>query len=275
MPRLSIGLPVYNAAAYLRECVASILSQDLADLELIISDNASTDGSDAIALELARADSRVRVVRQTSNIGAAGNFNAVFALASAPYFKWACADDATMPGFLLRAVAELDAHPEAVMCYGATTLIDAAGKSLGESTQDLNLRAPDVVSRFRRARDHRGLLHVLQGVWRRSALEGTALFGAFPGSDEALVVEVSLRGTFHEIASPMLRRRMHAAAASADKTVAGRQEHLDPAHARSHRSLFLASRPRAPPRRLAGPVAGRPAGASFMGDPALDAQLAR
>lgn len=93
IPAVSIGMPVYNAERYLRETIGAILAQTFRDFELIISDNASTDGSLAICEEFARHDPRVRVVRQETNRGAAANFRYVLDVARAPIFMWAGADD--------------------------------------------------------------------------------------------------------------------------------------------------------------------------------------
>jgi hypothetical protein len=236
-PPLSIGLPVYNGARYLRETLDSILSQSFGDFELIISDNASSDATGEIAQEAARADARVRYTRNPINIGAAGNFNRVFQLASAPLFKWACADDCLAEGFLDAAVRELGQHREVVLCYGGITLIDGDGRELGRCEQRLDLREAAVEARFRRARMHTGLLNVLQGVMRSDALHRSAPQGAYPGSDEVLVAELSLKGRIHEIAAPMLFRRMHPMAASAATSVEQQLTHLDP-----NRRLPFASR---------------------------------
>jgi glycosyltransferase involved in cell wall biosynthesis len=226
---LAIGLPVYNGERYLAEAIDSILVQDFAEFELVIFDNASTDGTADIAMAATRRDRRVRYVRQPANRGAARNFNDVFLATNARYFKWACADDVLEGGFLGRAVAELDAHPQAVLCYGGTILIAADGAPLGAYEQGLDLREPSVAARFRRARDHRGLLNVLQGVMRAGVLRDTRLMGRFSGSDEVLMVELALRGRLHEIAHPMLRRRMHPDAAHATMDEARRRAHIDPA----------------------------------------------
>ena len=236
MPKLSIGMPVYNGARYLAQSVESLLAQNWTDFELIISDNCSTDGTVEVAQDYARHDSRVRLIRQRENVGAAANFNAVFRLGSAPYFKWACADDCVRPSFIRKAIEELDAHPEAVACYGLVTLVDAEGKAIAEHSQHLDLRQADPGARFEIARTYVGLLHVLQGVMRRDALADTRLMRAFPGSDEVLVSELSLRGTIREIQEPYLLRRMHSEAASAGTTTAARQEHLDP---RRRRRVYM------------------------------------
>src|SRR5262245_29387757 len=79
-PRLSVGVPVYNGEAFLRETLESILAQSFGGFELIISDNASTDGTQAIAREFASRDSRVRYHRNEKNLGLARNYNILFSL---------------------------------------------------------------------------------------------------------------------------------------------------------------------------------------------------
>ena len=68
-PRLSIGLPVYNGENYLAESIDALLGQSYEDFELIISDNASTDGTADICRRYGKQDSRVRYFRQPRNIG--------------------------------------------------------------------------------------------------------------------------------------------------------------------------------------------------------------
>ena len=193
-----------------------------------MSDNASTDGSADIVADFARRDARVRLVRQPVNRGALANFNLVFQLATGRYFKWVCADDPIAPGFLSKAVAELEAHPETALCYGGVTLIDENGRVTGTYDQRLDLRSADPVERFEAARNHRGLLNVLQGIMPTAIVRRTRLMGSFPSADEMLVVELCLHGTFREIPHAMMSRRMHPQAASAGKTLEDRQLHLDP-----------------------------------------------
>ena len=69
VPRLSIGLPVYNGENFLAESIESLLGQSYEDFELIISDNASTDGTEDICRSYAQQDSRIRYIRQPHNIG--------------------------------------------------------------------------------------------------------------------------------------------------------------------------------------------------------------
>lgn len=92
-PKVSIGLPVYNGEKYLREALDSLLSQTFRDFELIISDNASTDATREIVLDYQQRDSRIRYIRQNTNIGAGKNFLFVLAMAKAELFMWASHDD--------------------------------------------------------------------------------------------------------------------------------------------------------------------------------------
>jgi glycosyltransferase involved in cell wall biosynthesis len=93
-PRLSIGLPVYNGENYLAESLDALLGQTYEDFELIISDNASTDGTADICHRYAKQDSRIRYIRQRRNIGCAPNHNYLVGEARGEaLFKWASDDD--------------------------------------------------------------------------------------------------------------------------------------------------------------------------------------
>ena len=133
VPRVSIGMPVYNAENYLGEAIESLLAQTFQDFELIISDNASTDRTEAICREYAARDPRIRYERQAENQGAARNFNHVFERARGPYFKWAAHDDLHSPTFLARCVEVLDRSPDVVWCHPRSTHVGPDGKPLPET----------------------------------------------------------------------------------------------------------------------------------------------
>ena len=86
-------MPVYNGEKFIREALDSLLAQTFTDFELIISDNASTDGTESICREYAEKDARIRYVRQIENKGAIANFKFVLDEAKAEYFMWAAHDD--------------------------------------------------------------------------------------------------------------------------------------------------------------------------------------
>ena len=119
-PRISIGLPVYNGERYLETALDSLLRQTCTDFELIISDNASSDGTEAICRRYAHRDPRVLYHRSERNRGASWNHNHVVEFARAPYFKWAAHDDVCAPEFLERCAGVLDGHPAVILCYPQT-----------------------------------------------------------------------------------------------------------------------------------------------------------
>ena len=93
LPKISIGLPVFNGEAFLDESLSSLRRQTCEDFELIISDNASTDATAEIIARHKAVDSRIRYVRQPQNIGASENFLFVLAQARSELFMWASHDD--------------------------------------------------------------------------------------------------------------------------------------------------------------------------------------
>jgi len=118
---VSIGLPVYNGGECLRRALDSILAQTHANFEVIISDNASTDGvTPVIAEEYAQRDSRIRLIRQTVNQGALANFLWVAQQARGDYFMWAAHDDAWSENFVEALANRLDESPQAVLATPRT-----------------------------------------------------------------------------------------------------------------------------------------------------------
>src|SRR3990172_11630910 len=114
-PKVSVGMPVYNAERYLEEALASILAQSFDDFELVISDNASTDRTAEICRAYADKDERIRYFRMRQNYGVIDNFNSVFRLSGGEYFKWAASDDVCERDYLRKAVDVLDRDPSIVL----------------------------------------------------------------------------------------------------------------------------------------------------------------
>ena len=116
VPQVSIGMPVYNGEPFIREALDSLLAQTFTDFELIISDNASTDGTEAICRGYAAKDKRIRYVRQAENRGALANFQFVLDEAVGVYFMWAAADDRRTADFLEINVSILQSNPALSAC---------------------------------------------------------------------------------------------------------------------------------------------------------------
>lgn len=235
-PRVSIGLPVFNGEAYLGEAIDSILAQTFTDFELIISDNASDDGTPGICQSYVEADSRVRYFRNDRNLGGAWNYNQVFALSSGRYFKWAAHDDNLEPAFLQRCVDVLDAHPEITLCYPKTRIIDESGAVTGDIESDIHLpqesayeRCKAFFRRFQRVENFH--CNPIFGLIRSDVLRQTALIGPYLRSDQILLAELALHGQFFEIPEFLFARRDHGERAMHTNTSSsGQAEWFSPAN---------------------------------------------
>jgi glycosyltransferase involved in cell wall biosynthesis len=113
MPRVSFGVPVYNGGGMIAECLDCLVNQTLSDIEIVVSDNASTDNTGEIVAAYAARDPRIRYIRQPTNIGLMKNFKAVVDAAGAPYFILRCHDDKSSLNYAQALLNGLLAHPGA------------------------------------------------------------------------------------------------------------------------------------------------------------------
>lgn len=225
-PKLSIGLPVYNGERFLPEVLDGFLTQTFADFEIVICDNASTDGTADICRTVAERDKRVRYVRNERNIGAVPNFNRTLELSSAPLFKWAAHDDLYGATFLEQCVGILDANPDVVLAHSATTFVDHDGKPFPLDAATGMLVDPYTGARQRPdspavGDDPRPIVRFWQvlsrarwgshmfGVMRREALVRTALLPNFAGGDRSMLAELALLGRFQASNDVLYLKRFH------------------------------------------------------------------
>jgi glycosyltransferase involved in cell wall biosynthesis len=127
VPRVSIGMPIYNGERLMQRALDSLLAQTFTDFELIICDNASTDATQRICLEYAAKDKRIRYYRNDAQIQPISNFNRVLGYASGEYFMWAAHDDRWAPAFIEELVQELNGNPEAALAFCRFVNIDEEG----------------------------------------------------------------------------------------------------------------------------------------------------
>jgi glycosyltransferase involved in cell wall biosynthesis len=208
-PRVSIGVPVFNGEDYLAAALDSLLAQTYSDFEIIISDNASTDGTRVICEDYVKRDRRVRYYRQPRNVGASGNYNRTFELACGEYFKWHAHDDVCAPTFLERCVAGLDANPEAVLSFSKTRFIDVQGRYVCDYDHPLNLATKDRYERFLQFVQPGHIVVETFAVMRADPLRKTPLIASYIGSDLVLLGELALRGSFVVVPEYLFFHREH------------------------------------------------------------------
>lgn len=204
MNRLTIGMPVYNGAATIAAALDSLLAQTLTDFDLVISDNGSTDGTQAICEAYAARDARVRYVRQPENLGPQMNFRFVLFEAQTPYFMWAAADDLWAPGFAARNIAALEADASLVMSQSQVVFTEKGVPThLATGTYAL-LDSPrrNAARFFRNPADNSRYY----GVFRTEALKRSYPTRPFHALDWTVSAGTLRFGKHHEIAEPLMIR---------------------------------------------------------------------
>lgn len=217
-PRVSIGLPIYNGEQFVAEALDSLLAQTYTCFELIISDNASIDGTESICRAYAARDGRIRYYRSEENLGAAWNFNRAFKLSTGEFFKWAAADDICMPELLARCVDILDCDATAVLVCARTGFVDEIGNSLDREDLSWNLQSDLPQERLREVIYAGHSVNAYYGLVRWHALSTTRLIGSYAAGDYRVLGELSLLGKFIEIPECLFLRRLHSKASSQNTT---------------------------------------------------------
>lgn len=147
-PYFSVIIPIHNAESYLHNAIASVLAQSFENFEILAVDDASTDRSRELVLELAREDARVHIVMLNRNVGAGEARNAGIRSARGEYLLFLDADDTFSPELLERVQASLSGNPAQVVCWG---LVEEYRNEQQELTAEKAVECPEAVLADRRA----------------------------------------------------------------------------------------------------------------------------
>ena len=207
-PLASIGIPVFQGEDFLDEALEAARAQRYEKLEIIVSDNASTDGTPDIIARHAGKDDRIVSITQIENIGAAENYNRAFRESRGEYFAWNAHDDYSSLDFISDGVNALESDPGAVVAVGRPIRVDATGQKLEEIHFPQEFRSASPAVRFRAAA-RTSTAPLAFGLFRSSTLKATSLHGPFTGSDRNLVAEVMLYGRAVEAGSSEFYLREH------------------------------------------------------------------
>jgi glycosyltransferase involved in cell wall biosynthesis len=230
-PRLSIGLPVYNGSRYLARSLDSLLGQSYEDFELIISDNASTDGTSEICREYESKDARVRYFRQPRNIGSSPNHNFVVEVARGELFKWASYDDLYARELLERCVEALDERPDAVLAHSWTANIDETDTIFAAPPYPLATDVASAPERFRSVIFGSGGDDIY-AVIRMSTLRRIQPQDSYHHAENPVVAALSLHGPFLQVPDRLYFRRDHPQQAErACSSMRSRCANMDPRRA--------------------------------------------
>ena len=236
-PTVTVGLPVFNGARFVGQAIDSLLAQTGVDLELIVSDNGSTDDTESICRAAAAMDDRVTYIRQAENRGAAWNYNELVRRARGRYFKWAAHDDLCAPTFLQECVSAMEADPGIVLSYPRAIDVDETGAAIRDYPSLTYAEQDRPVRRAWSALQNFTPCFESFGVVRTDALRDTQMIGAYASSDRTLFFELALRGRFHEVPAVLFFHRQHP-----DRSVfhrggtRGRDSWFDPQRTLTHTS---------------------------------------
>ncbi|MEO8483475.1 MAG: glycosyltransferase [Acidobacteriota bacterium] len=167
-PLVSILVPSYNGARFLRESLDSLLTQSYPNLEILLLDDASTDDTPSIAAEY---EGRITYVRQPANMGIYDNVNVGIALARGELIATYHADDIYLPTIVEAEVAYLQAHPEVGAVFCSDIFVDAEGREYGRIVLPPPVRGETPL-------DYRGVLNALLTYKNRFLVCPTAMVRA-------------------------------------------------------------------------------------------------
>jgi glycosyltransferase involved in cell wall biosynthesis len=205
---------VYNGARYLERALESLLGQTYRDIEVCISDNASTDETPEIIRRFAERDPRVRYLLNEANRGLVENHRRVLAMARGDYFMFAPHDDWFADDYVERCVAALDAEPEVAYVHAETTLVDESGEVVARELTRQRLQDPSPSRRYWDMLVVQGGVN-WYGMARRSLFDRIAPYKPLPRSERIILTELALQGPFRLLPDSLYFRRVHEGQATA------------------------------------------------------------
>ena len=208
-PRVTIGIPVHQGEQFVDQALRSVREQTYQDLEILIADNGSTDGTEAICRRHAGEDPRVHYFRSEVNRGSSWNFNRLVDLARGELFKWAAHDDTLAASYVQRCVEALDADPGAVVAHTGTIEIDDAGHEFHRWPPNPNAMAGRASRRFADMLFRESECFPVFGLMRREVLQRTGMLGPYNAHDRPLLAELALHGRFVYVPELLFHNRDH------------------------------------------------------------------
>jgi glycosyltransferase involved in cell wall biosynthesis len=212
---VTIGLPIYNGAALCRIAIESVLAQTYPTLELLISDNCSTDETEEFCREYARRDSRIRYTKTERNLGAARNYCRTVELARGQYFRWIAHDDSIYPDFIRECLAIAETDPEIISVAPMIEIVDGAGvKRQSVVSYPAGQRwSPKRIEQYAQMMEELAycethsdslfMIAYLFALHRLSLLRRTRLVMPFISSDFVLAAELALWGKLAFVDKPL------------------------------------------------------------------------
>jgi glycosyltransferase involved in cell wall biosynthesis len=201
-PLVTVALPVLNGADTLGDVARCVLDQEYENIEFLITDNASTDGTEEIGRELARTDKRVRYHRQARNIGLINNFEWTKLHCRGTYLRWIGDNDEILPTYVSRCLELFAEDPHLVLVTTQLQYVDEHGETASTRYDASALRSEDAVARLqevlRLLTSSHLLLDPLYGMARVDAVK-TIVHDQMLRGDEVYATKLALAGPWGHI----------------------------------------------------------------------------
>ncbi len=199
VPLVSVGIPVYNGEKTIDKILNSILRQSYKNIEIIISDNNSSDRTYEICNLYMKKDQRIKLYKQNINIGVAKNFNFVFKKSTGKYFMWAAVDDIFDNNFILLNLNNLEKNPQAVLSQAKTKLfVDGYDEIIALSSLKSFKNKKSILSLYKESL-YNFPATAIYGLYRSEKLKKTSLWRNTFSGDLILIQEMCFYGDFIEV----------------------------------------------------------------------------
>lgn len=205
-PLVSVGMPFYNGGPDTRAAIESILNQTYRNLEIVISDNASTDETESICRELAARDPRIVYSRNPANLGPTPNFQKVLYSSTGEFFMWAAHDDFCEPEFIEANLKELLKDPKVICSMSQAILFDGNTRSMPgvfNPAGTYPLMSTSRASNIFKYLFLPGLNARFYGLWRREVVLKTMEWDEYCSADVAFIARALVHGKIAEVKRPL------------------------------------------------------------------------
>lgn len=204
LPLVSIGVPTYNRPKGLKNLLSILTKQTYTNIEIIISDNNSENPEvQKTVQEFAQNDSRIKYIRQETNIGMYNNFSYVLKVATGEYFMWASDDDIFLEEFVSKTIQILESHPKVVLCTPVTKVLSGENEIM-KFKPDFHTVNLNTMERIKKIAFYIKKGHgALYGLYRTEILKKVKL-KTYIDTDGLLLLELSQFGEFYMLPDELM-----------------------------------------------------------------------